>query len=32
MEAAGITEASWPRLSAKELADIAAFLETSSQN
>jgi len=32
MEAAGITGESWPRLDAGELADIAAFLQTSSQN
>jgi len=32
MEAAGITGESWPRLDAEELADIAAFLQTSLQN
>ncbi len=32
MEAAGITEESWPRLSAEELADITAFLQTPRQN
>jgi len=32
MEAAGITDESWPRLSPEELADIATFLQTTSQN
>ena len=32
MEAAGIAGESWPRLDAEELADIAAFLQTSLQN
>jgi cytochrome c551/c552 len=32
MEAAGITGESWPRLSAEDLADITAFLQTSLRN